>query len=111
MDCQDDSLRLHTVSCGVREATATEVDICAVILNRLGAYVVLEIVLDGTLLVPGPREVETESTRRTDPCDFWFERDGTAYASEIRAGRGEDGIELRDRAVLRQARGTGTLVS
>ena len=51
------------MSCNVGEATSREIDIRAIVLLCFGADVVLEVVSNGFLLVPGAREVVAETAR------------------------------------------------
>lgn len=55
-------LRADTVSCNIGEATSGEVDVRTVVLLGLCADILLEIVANSSLLVPGSLEEVAEAT-------------------------------------------------
>lgn len=78
----------------IRESAAGKVGIVRVVLLGLGADVVVQVVLDCGVLVPGTREVVGETTGRRIPGCLGHDIGCSTDGSNVGAGGRENGVEL-----------------
>lgn len=94
----------------VRESAAAKVRVLPVVCERR-VRDCGEVLGDGGVLVRRPAEVAAEAARRAVPCDLGRDGDGAADGGEVRAGGGEDGVELDGLVVWCQAPGADAQIA